>query len=170
MKMSFKRFAAWTAALTAMGLTIGLSAYAQMPPDGGPWGGARFEQHRAQMAKFHEKRLAALKTKLKLEANQEAAWNAFAQAHQPPNDGFRPHPDRETMSKLRTPERLDEMQKQFDTHHTSMQTHMKQMVEATRQFYAQLSPEQQKVFDKETLPPKFGPHDGHEREGRHPAH
>ena len=67
-----------------------------------------------------------------------------------------PRPDRDTLAKLRTPERLDEMQKQFDAHHNTMQNHMKQIAEATRQFYAQLTPEQQKVFDAETLPPAIG--------------
>jgi hypothetical protein len=33
-----------------------------------------------------------------------------------------------------------------------MQTHIKQRTEATRTFYNQLSVEQQKVFDAETLP------------------
>ena len=154
MKMNFKRLAA----LATMGLSLGMGAYAQ-PYEGEAhsWAGERMEHHRAQMAKFHEKRLAALKAKLKLTANQEATWNTFAEAHQPPANGWMHRPDRDALAKLKTPERLDEMQKQFDAHHNAMQSHMKQMAEATRQLYAQLTPEQQKVFDAETLPPAMGP-------------
>lgn len=155
MKMSFKRLTA----LAAMGLSMGMTAYAHpMEGEGGTWAGERFEHHRAQMAKFHEKRLTALKAKLKLSANQEAAWTAFAQAHQPPADKGADRPDREALAKMRTPERLDEMQKHVEAHRSAIQTHMKQVADATRQFYAQLSPEQQKVFDAETLPPTWGPH------------
>ena len=154
MKMNFKRLAT----LAAMGFSLGLSAYAQPMEDAPSWAGERFEQHRAQMAKFHEKRLAALKEKLKLHANQDAAWNTFAQAHQPPANLPMHRPDRDALAKLKTPERLDEMQKWFDAHHSAMQSHMKQMADATRQFYAQLSPEQQKVFDEQTLPPAFAAH------------
>ena len=161
MKMTFKRLAA----MAAMGFSLGLSAYAQPFEGAGPWAGERFEHHRAQMAKFHEKRLAALKAKLKLTANQEAAWNTFVQAHQPPANAFVHRPDREALAKLNTPERLDEMQKQFDAHHAAMQTHMKQSADATRQFYAQLTPEQQNVFDAESLPPSFGPHGNGPRGG-----
>ena len=155
MKMGFKRLTA----LTAMGLSMGLSAFAQpMGDNANTWGGPRFEQHRAQMAKFHEKRLASLKAKLKLTANQEAAWQTFAQSHQPPADALPARLDRDALAKLNTPQRLDEMQKQMDAHEAVMQKHRKQAMDATRQFYAQLSPEQQKVFDAETVPPAFGPH------------
>jgi len=34
----------------------------------------------------------------------------------------------------------------------AMQTHIKQRTEATRTFYGQLSADQQKVFDAQTLP------------------
>lgn len=155
MKMSFKRWAA----LAAMGLSMGMGAYAQpMEGEGQAWAGERLEHHRAQMAKFHEKRLAALKGKLKLTANQEPAWSAFVQAHQPPADAGNMRPDRDALAKMRTPERLDEMQKHADAHRAAAQNRMKQMVDATRQFYAQLTPEQQKVFDAQTLPHERGAH------------
>ena len=154
MKRSFKRLAALAATSLSMGLSMGVNAYAHpMEADGGAWLGERFEQHRTQMAKFHEKRMATLKTKLKLSANQETAWASFAQAHQPPAHALDQRPDREMLAKMRTPERLDEMEKQVQAHRNAMQAHMKQVAEATRLFYAQLTPEQQKVFDAETLPP-----------------
>ena len=161
MKLNIKRLTALTAIGVSMGLAVGVSAFAHpMDGDNPAWGGQQFEQHRAQMAKFHEKRLAALKAKLKLTANQEAAWQTFAQSHQPPADAMPARMDREALAKLRTPQRLDEMQKQMDAHDATMQKHRKQMMDATREFYGQLSAEQQKVFDAETVAPALGKH-GH---------
>lgn len=160
MKTSLKRLATLTALGLSLGLSLGIDAQAH-PMGDGPWDGARFEQHRTQMAKFHEKRLAALKTKLHLSSAQEAAWASFEQAHQPPSRPLTQALDRDALAKLSTPERIEQMQRQFDAHHVALQEQMKQRADATRQFYAQLTPEQQKVFDAETLPPGRG-----ERMGR----
>lgn len=156
MKASLKRLLA----LTAFGLSLGIAAHAQPMPmgDGPEHGGPRFEKFRAQMEKFHEKRLAALKVKLKLTPAQEPAWQQFAQAHQPPAKPSVAPLSREDLAKLTTPERIDKMQQQAEARHSTMLEHMKQRAEATKQFYAQLTPEQQKVFDTETLPPKRGEH------------
>lgn len=156
MKMSFKRLAA----LATMGLSMGMSAYAQpMAYESGDWAGERMEHHRAQMAKFQEKRLTALKAKLQLGAQQESAWTAFAQAHQPQTTDKAPaRLDREALAKMHTPERLEEMQKHAEAHHLAAQAQMRRVADATRLFYAQLSPEQQKVFDAETLSPMAGHH------------
>ena len=153
MKTSLKRLATLTALGLSLGLSLGIDAQAH-PMGDGPWDGARFEQHRAQMAKFHEKRLAALKTKLHLGPGQEAAWASFEQAHRPPARPLIEPLDRDALAKLSTPERIDQMQHQLDAHHRAAQEQMKQRADATRLFYAQLTPEQQKVFDAETLPPK----------------
>lgn len=155
MKASLKRLLA----LSALGLSLGMTAYAQPMGDGSPdHGGARFEKFRAQMEKRHEKRLAALKEKLKLTPAQDAAWQQFASAQKPPAKPMMTPPDRDALAKLTTPERIDKMQQEADARHTAMMEHMKQRAEATKQFYAQLTPEQQKVFDAETLPPKRGEH------------
>ena len=164
MKTSLKRLAAWTAMGLSLGLSLGMPAHAH-PMGDGAWDDARFEQHRAQMVKFHEKRLAALKTKLHLSGAQEAAWASFEHAHQPPSRPLAPGLDREALAKLNTPERIEQMQRQFDAHHSAAQEQMKLRAEATRQFYAQLTPEQQKVFDAETLPPARGDRAGRMHEG-----
>jgi Spy/CpxP family protein refolding chaperone len=100
--------------------------------------------------------MAGLKEKLKLAPEQEAAWNAFAGASQP-----HPRPmgaDREAMraefAKLTTPQRLDRMQAMAEMRHARMA----ERVTATKAFYAQLSPEQQRVFDAEAMPER---HRGH---------
>ena len=146
-------------ALSALGVSLGLSAYAQ--PFEGPAEGRQFEQHRHMMEKFHEKRLAALKSKLKITASQEAAWQQFVLSHQPPKKPMMAAADREAMAKMSTPERIEKMQSQFDTHQASMQEHMKQHSKATLNFYNQLSDEQKKVFDAQTLPPVRREHPNH---------
>lgn len=115
---------------------------------------ARWEEHRA-------KYLSELKEKLKLQPEQEAAWNAFASASQP---GAHPMGvDRQAMrgefAKLTTPQRLDKMLAMADQHHARMA----ERAQAIKTFYAQLTPEQQSVFDAEAMPSR---HDG-ERHHHH---
>ena len=111
----------------------------------------RMQEHRA-------KRLAALKEKLKLTSAQEGAWSSFTTATQPPA-GPRPHMDRAEFAKLTTPERLERMQ----TRQAERSAMFAKRADATKTFYAALTPEQQKTFDAETV--HFGghrgDHDGH---------
>ncbi|RSZ38194.1 MULTISPECIES: Spy/CpxP family protein refolding chaperone [unclassified Variovorax] len=110
----------------------------------------RMQEHRA-------KRLAALKDKLKLTSAQEGAWSTFTTATQPPA-GPRPHMDRAEFAKLTTPERLERMQ----ARQAERSAMFAKRADATKTFYATLSPEQQKTFDAETA--HFGGprgHDGH---------
>jgi len=100
-------------------------------------------------------RLAALKQKLELSAAQEAAWNAFVAASERPGAGKGPM--REDFDTLTTPERLERMEK----HAEARRAHMAGRIEATKAFYAQLTPAQQKVFDAEAMPSRRGGHGGH---------
>ena len=88
-------------------------------------------QRMERMKEHRAKRLAALKEKLKLTSAQEGAWSTFTSATQPPA-GPRPHMDRAEFAKR---------------------------AEATKTFYATLSPDQQKTFDAETA--HFGGPRGH---------
>jgi Spy/CpxP family protein refolding chaperone len=108
-------------------------------------------QHRdpAKMAQMHAKHLAELKTKLKITASQEAAWNAFAEAMKPPTDTMNKRPDRAEMDKLTTPERIDKMRALHKEHMTAMEANMDKRAEATKTFYAALSAEQKQTFDAE---------------------
>lgn len=103
------------------------------------------EHKREHMAARHAKHLNALKTKLKLDAQQEGAWNSFAEAMQPPAAGPA-WPDRAALAKMSTPERVDQMQ----AFHARMEGEMKKRGEASKTFYASLNAEQKKVFDDET--------------------
>jgi hypothetical protein len=98
----------------------------------------RFQERRAQ-------RMEELKSQLKLDASQQAAWSNFVAATQPPARG--PRPDRAEFEKLTTPQRLDRMQALQADH----AARFARRNDATRALYAALKPEQQKVFDVQTL-------------------
>ena len=107
----------------------------------------RMQEHRA-------KRLAALKEKLKLNAGQEGAWSTFTAASQPPAGARPPRMDRAEFAKLTTPQRLERMQ----ARQAERSAMFAKRAEATKTFYAGLTPEQQKTFDAETA--HFGGHGG----------
>jgi Spy/CpxP family protein refolding chaperone len=100
---------------------------------------ARIAQHQAE-----------LKAKLKITASQEAAWSRYTAALQPPVHGARPTPEqRAELDKLTTPERIDKTQALRKQRMTEMSAAMDKRDEATKLFYAALTPEQQKTFDAE---------------------
>lgn len=117
----------------------------------------RFERMQAK----HTQRLAELKQKLRLDASQEGAWNNFTAAQQrPARPAGQPRMDRAEFAKLTTPQRLEHMQ----ARQAQRSARFAQRIEATRSFYATLSPEQQKTFDAETI------HTGHRGGHGHPHH
>ena len=97
----------------------------------------------------HAARMTALKEKLNLGASQQAAWDAFAESARP----ARLHPGagrgamRAEFATLTTPQRLERMEAMAEMRHARMT----QRIAATRAFYAQLSAEQQQVFDAEAM-------------------
>ena len=131
--------------LIAASLLAGLSSlsFAQMGPAAGGEHMAKMHEH---MSQRHTQHLTELKTQLKLQGEQEAAWAAFAQAMQPSAHASARF-DRAALEKMSTPERLDQMQ----AHRAKMDAQMQKHVEATKVFYGVLSAEQKKVFDNETL-------------------
>ena len=157
------RFAA-TALLAALALPV----LAQQPPATPPAASAkapegRHERRHGDHAQRHAKHLAELKAQLKLTAAQEPAWTTFTTAMQP---GERPaRLDRQDMDKLTTPERIDRMRALRAQHAAEAD----RRGEATKAFYAALTPEQQKTFDAQA-------HRGHHMggmkggEGRHGGH
>ena len=105
-----------------------------------------------KMAAHFEKRQSELHGKLKLNANQEGAWNAYIDRIKPVAPSQRP--DRAEIEKLPAPERMERM-------YGFMQENQKRMADriaATKEFYAVLTPEQKKIFDDE-----FRPGRGHRR-------
>lgn len=175
--------------LLAAGLiaSIGFAAIAQTPPaapqpggeqhahrDGGRHGDrmgqydpAKMQERIARMQERMAQRQAAFKAKLNLTPAQEPAWNAFTASTKPP--AVRPQrPSREEFAKLTTPQRIDRMQAMK----AARDARMAERANATKTFYAALSPEQQKVFDEATLRghggKRGGPGGGHR--GGHGGH
>jgi protein CpxP len=108
---------------------------------------------KAKHSEFFQKHEKELHDKLGLTATQETAWNAFVAKSRP---GERPKkPEWSELSKLSTPDRLDRIQAMMK----DRQQKMESRVQATKDFYAQLTPDQQKIFDE-----SFGHrHHDHER-------
>ena len=141
--------------ISALLATAGLATYAQ--GTGGAMPGERGMHHGPMdPAKMHEmmaKRQAALKAKLNLSATQESAWSAYVAAMQPPGDmGARMNPEsrkkmHEDWAALTTPQRIDKMNEMK----ARRDAEMARRFDATKSFYAALSPEQQKVFDANTM-------------------
>lgn len=118
----------------------------------------RHAQRMESMQKYHAERQAKLKTELKLTAAQEPAWNAFV-ARTAPEPHAMKAGAREDWSKLTTPERLDKMQAMK----AERDAQMTKRIDATKSFYAALTPEQQKVFDTQA-------HGGMQRAGMKGEH
>lgn len=132
----------------------GFSAMAQKPaPDATTDGKPRMEQHQrmdpAKMEEMHAKRMAELKTRLKITPAQEDAWTTFTTAMKPPARDAKQRPDRAELDKLSTPERVDKIRALRTQHMADMQAAMDKRDEAIKTFYAVLSPEQKKLFDAE---------------------
>lgn len=102
------------------------------------------------------KRQADLKASLKLTTEQEAAWNAYTTAVKPPAMESKNLPNRDDMAKLTTPQRMEKMQAMK----VEREAHMGKVMEATKTFYGSLTPEQQKLFDEQTLRGPMGGHGG----------
>ncbi len=92
----------------------------------------------------HERRMTELKNQLQLSPAQEDAWTQFAKAMRPMPPAQRHNP--EALMKLPTPERIDQMRAMHQQHIAQME----QRGEATKAFYATLTPEQKKRFDEQT--------------------
>ena len=144
-------------------------AQAQPMPGPGPGSGSgpapnpeMRAQHMQKMQDHWAQRQADLKAKLKLAPEQEGAWATFTAAMKPPASLQRP--SRAEMDQLNTPARLDKMQALRTQHNAAMD----QRSNATRAFYATLTPEQQKVFDAQTRRPERSMMDHHRGEPRKP--
>lgn len=145
--------------LSVLLATAGTSALAQTTPAAPMgssaatgWHGDRMMGQRdpAKMQAWMAKRQAALKASLKITPAQESAWTTFTAAMQPPARDINAwQAQRAEMEKLSTPERIDKMRALRTQRMTEMNALMDKRGEATKTFYAALSPEQQKTFDAE---------------------
>jgi hypothetical protein len=107
------------------------------------------QQHETRRREALEEQARRLHDILNLRPDQDAALHAFLTSMAPPRreDMRRERPDE--AGKLTTPQRLDRMAQRLAERQTEFQTR----AAAIRQFYAALSPEQQRAFD--ALPPRM---------------
>lgn len=136
-------------------LTLATGAFAApAAPDGGPaHDKAPTPEMRAKSEERMAKRQTELHDKLKLSSSQEAAWTKFSNAMKPGTPSARP--DREKIEKLTAPERMDAMLAVMKEHQQKMEVR----TAAVKEFYAVLSPEQQKTFNDQFK--HMHGHDGH---------
>ncbi len=107
-----------------------------------------------------EKRMAALRTALKLTATQETGWTDFAGKMKPAEMAKHEHQD---WAKLNTPDRLDRMLDGMKLHEKSMEEH----VAAVKTFYEILNADQKKTFDSNFTGQH---HEGHHHWKHHHDH
>jgi Spy/CpxP family protein refolding chaperone len=135
--------------LTTLAAALAGSVFAQTtaPAPAADAASAKAREHKrmdpAQRQERFQQRMADLKQKLQITPQQENAWTTFAGAMQPPQ-GQRPRIDREALASMTTPERIDQMRAMRDQRNMQMD----RRAEATKAFYAALTPEQQKTFDE----------------------
>ncbi len=175
LKLQFRKQLLASVAALSIG-AFGMSAYAQSTSDtaapgtapaAGQMRHAPTPEQRAKFAANMAKREAKLHDALKLTSNQEGAWTTFIgqmKAQMPKGDMQRPNKD--AMKNLTTPQRL---QMQSDRM-AKMQERMTARAANINTFYAQLTPEQQKTFDKHFAQMhRHGPRGGNWGKGKNGA-
>lgn len=144
---------------------LGASAFGAMaqgtppPPPGPPSAGAMAREHgRFDPARFEQhlaRRQAEFKQRLQITPAQEGAWNTWVAAVRPPANWMETkHARHAEMQRLTTPERIDRM-RAWRAERAAQQD---RRGEATKVFYAALTPYQRGIFDA-----RMQHHDG----GRH---
>jgi len=119
-------------------VALSASAYAHEDRECG-WKG----MDREKMEKAHEQHQAKLHDKLKLSAQQETAWKKFTASHLLLYKKDRPDPA--ALEKLNAPQRLEKGLELLRAEEAQLAEHLK----ALKEFYAVLTPEQQKIFDEQ---------------------
>jgi len=144
MSFTFGRGALFASVVALAAVTSGAFAQPASPPPPPASGSAGEHHHHFDPAKMREHMAEHLRAVLQLQPSQDAALNAFLDAMKPPQ-GMREHHDHDMAAHqaLTTPERLDKMAARMD----ERRARFNQTAAAIKQFYAQLSPAQQKAFD-----------------------
>ncbi|MCS4510011.1 Spy/CpxP family protein refolding chaperone [Xylophilus ampelinus] len=144
------------------------------PAPGTPRAGGADRRDPAVMQQRMEQGLAREKARLQITAAQEPAWNAFTAAIRPdPAQWARMQAERGEWAKLTTPERIDRMRAERNQRDAEID----RRGDATKTFYAALTPAQQKLFDERPMmhggpgspDGKGGPGHGHGPHGEHGA-
>jgi hypothetical protein len=103
----------------------------------------------------HDGTLASLHAALNLTASQQDSWHNFEQAYTPdPQEMNKRRDAAQRMSTLTAPQRVDLSVSMAEDDLAGL----KRRGGALKDLYGVLSPQQQSVFDRETLPPPQAPY------------
>jgi hypothetical protein len=152
--------------IAGFALPLGLAgaSFAQDASPPPPGAADASPHHHRDPAEMRASMAEHLRSVLQLQPGQTAALDAYLDALKPPGGtGGHHERDRGEAQHLTTPERLDRMAARMDERRARMLS----TIAATRQFYAQLSPGQQKAFDD--LGPMMMGHMGHDGHGMGPG-
>src|SRR5215472_15820930 len=124
-------------ATCAAALIMVLAAPGQAQPQYQQYGGPPFPER--------------LHSDLQLTPSQEDGWKAFEQSYQPdPQEMARARDASSRMHGLTGPQRMDMAIGMAESNLAGM----RHRGDVLKSFYATLSPQQQKIFDRDTLPPQ----------------
>lgn len=114
---------------------------------------------RAKFEQMRERHQTQLHDQLKLSAKQEQAWKTFVAREKE----IRPQqrPDSKELEGLNAPQRMEKMQARMHEH----EEQMTKRIAALKDFYAQLTPAQQKIFD-DSMPGPRGHRSGDRQQSR----
>jgi protein CpxP len=118
----------------------------------GPGQHPMMQGHMAHMQQRAAQREAALKQILQITPAQEGAWSTWVASRRP--SANMPPPQRGEFAQLSTPQRIDRMR----ALRAARSAEMDRRGEATKAFYAALTPAQQKSFDALTASRGWGGH------------
>ena len=117
-------------------------------PDRASAGGHKWHGGAKSPERMKEKmaqRQAELRDKLNLSASQQSAWNLYVAAMTPTGNWQRP--DRAEWQNLSVPERMEKQLAMMKEREARLSSRLA----ATKTFYATLSPEQQKIFNENSM-------------------
>ena len=128
------------------------------------WGdhdcGPGMRHDRGDMAQMRNLYQHALHDKLKLNADQEKAWQAFIAKSKEMRTHDRPNP--KELASLNAPKRMEKMLE----YRRDREKRMESMLASMKNFYGVLTPEQQKIFDDSMPGPGRHRHKGDKWESR----
>ena len=102
--------------------------------------------HHERWKQYHQQRQTALHDKLQLNAEQEKAWTAYLSIANKNMNAWKPV-YRADLEKMTAPERMQTMIDRMKTHEKALT----EQLAALKTFYGTLTPEQQKIFNTESM-------------------
>ena len=110
-----------------------------------------YRGHHQRWQEYRQQRRTAMQERLKLNAQQQKAWTDYMAVTDKNFNSWKPF-SRTDLEKMTAPQRLEAMIGRMQERQQAMSTQLT----ALKTFYSQLTPEQQKIFDSESMyAPRF---------------